>query len=676
MIDNKKPESMLNARFLQACAGQATDQTPIWMMRQAGRYMPEFRAIMKRNTLLEMFTSPAIAAEVTLQPIDEFGFDAAIIFSDILPPLIGMGLDLTYEKEKGPVIHNRLDSSKAIDLLATPPATESMAGTLEAIQIVSKELDARNVPLIGFAGAPFTLASYAIEGGGSKTYMRTKSFMYTQPAAWQRLMDKLATVQADYLIEQVKAGASALQLFDSWAGSALGKDDYIRFVQPYNHKIFEAVKRRTDVPLINFSTGTFAYLEDVQAAGGDVVGVDWRMPLGDAWQKIGHDTPIMGNLDPIALLAPWPKLKARIDAVLDQADGRPGHIFNLGHGIMPNTPMENVQRTIDYVREKTARKAGEGFHGAKQPSNPRIGVLIMAYGGPNALDEIPGYLADIRNGRPTTPAVLEEIKGNYDKIGGKSPLLEFTQAQIDAIAAYFDSDVKFYLGMRHWAPWIEDAVEEMVADGITHAVSMVLAPHFSKMSIAKYQAKIESGLKMHRGEIEFDHIMSYHDAPKYIRALANRVRDGVAHWPQEEQDDVHVVFSAHSLPVRILKMGDPYDSQLRETAKLVAQEAQLRDDQWSWSYQSAGRSPEPWLGPQLEEYLPELAEKGVKKVVSIPVGFVCDHVEILFDIDIEAQNAIKGTGMTLVRPEALNTDPLFIEQLAILIKARIENINL
>jgi len=368
-------------------------------------------------------------------------------------------------------------------------------------------------------------------------------------------------------------------------------------------------------------------------------------------------------------------LKARIDDVLEQAGGRPGHIFNLGEGILPNTPIENVQRTMDYLRERTSRKSGEVSHEVKIPGKRRIGVLMMAYGGPNSLDEIPGYLADIRKGRPTSPGVLEEITSNYASIGGKSPLLEFTQAQVAAVAAHFDEDVKFYLGMRHWSPWIEDAVAEMIADGITHAVSLVLAPHFSQMSIAKYQAKIAAGLKMHRGEIEFDHIMSYHDAPKYIRALANRVRAGFEHWPQEERGDVHVIFSAHSLPVRILEMGDPYDSQLRETAKLVAQEARLREDQWSWSYQSAGRSPEPWLGPQLEEYLPEIAAKGVKKVVSIPVGFVCDHVEILFDIDIDAQNAVKGTGMTLVRPEALNTDPLFIEQLATLIEERIERLN-
>lgn len=305
-------------------------------------------------------------------------------------------------------------------------------------------------------------------------------------------------------------------------------------------------------------------------------------------------------------------------------------------------------------------------------NNP-IGVLIMAYGGPNSLDEIPGYLADIRQGRPTTTAVLDEIRHNYAQIGGKSPLLDYSTAQMEAIQAYFDPEkVRFYLGMRHWSPWIEEVVGQMIADGITDAVSMVLAPHFSSMSVAKYQQKIADGLAMYRGQINFRHVGSYHDAPKLIEALANRVEIGLNHWPEEAQDEVHVVFSAHSLPVRILKMGDPYDSQLRETADLVAQKAGLRPEQWSWSYQSAGRSPEPWLGPQLEDYLPELAEQGVTKAVSIPVGFVSDHVEILFDIDIEAQKVIADTPLELVRPPALNCDPLFIEQLAEIIQAEID----
>ncbi len=305
--------------------------------------------------------------------------------------------------------------------------------------------------------------------------------------------------------------------------------------------------------------------------------------------------------------------------------------------------------------------------------NYPIGVLIMAYGGPNNLEEIPGYLADIRNGRVTSPAVLEEITNNYTQIGGKSPLLEFSTAQVDAIRGHLDPDkFKVYMGMRHWAPWIEDTVRDMLDDGITHAVSMVLAPHFSKLSVAKYQGKIQSGLAMNRGQIEFANIDSYHDVPGLIRPLADRVHEGLNRWPQEERSNVHVVFSAHSLPVRIIKMGDPYDSQLRETASLIAEAAGLAADQWSWSYQSAGRSPEPWLGPQLEAYIPELAEKGIKNIISIPVGFVSDHVEILFDIDIEAQKVAKAYGVRLERPPALNADPVFMKQLAELLVVKAE----
>jgi len=300
-----------------------------------------------------------------------------------------------------------------------------------------------------------------------------------------------------------------------------------------------------------------------------------------------------------------------------------------------------------------------------------IGVLIMAYGGPNNLDEIPGYLSDIRNGRCTTPAILEEITHNYTLIGGKSPLLEFSTQQVEAVRAKLDPDkFKVYMGMRHWSPWIEDVVGQMIDDGITRAIALVLAPHYSKLSVAKYHAKVADGLDMYRGHIDFEFIDSYHDAPLLIEAFANRVEDGLSRWPEAERDDVHVIFSAHSLPVRIIKMGDPYDTQLHETAQLIADKAGLPDSQWSWSYQSAGGSPEPWLGPQLEDYIPELAEQGIKNMISIAVGFVSDHVEILFDIDIQAQEAAQESGVRLERPPALNDDPLYIQTLVDLIEDR------
>jgi protoporphyrin/coproporphyrin ferrochelatase len=301
-----------------------------------------------------------------------------------------------------------------------------------------------------------------------------------------------------------------------------------------------------------------------------------------------------------------------------------------------------------------------------------IAVLVMAYGGPNSLEEIPGYLADIRSERPTPAAIVQEISYNYQQIGGRSPLLEITHRQISAIASRFDpSEIKFYLGMRHWSPWIEDTVRDMLNDGISRAVSLVLAPHFSKMSIAKYHAKIAAGLEMYRGHIEFAHIESYHNEPGLVQAFADRVKAGFEAWPEDKRQDVHVIFSAHSLPTRILKMGDPYQDQLHETATLVAERAGLDSGQWSWSYQSAGRSPEPWLGPQLPEHLTELAGKGIRNVISVPVGFVCDHVEILFDIDIQAQQVAQELGMRLVRPPALNDDPIFIDMLASVIRNKL-----
>jgi protoporphyrin/coproporphyrin ferrochelatase len=266
--------------------------------------------------------------------------------------------------------------------------------------------------------------------------------------------------------------------------------------------------------------------------------------------------------------------------------------------------------------------------------------------------------------------VLEEISHNYRRIGGKSPLLEITQQQVAAVAERLGPRFPCYLGMRHWAPWIEVVVGQMIEDGIQRAVSLVLAPHYSKLSVAKYQEKIRDGLAMYRGHIDFRHVDSYHDAPQLIEAFALRVQEGLNRWPEAERDSVHVVFSAHSLPTRILKMGDPYDSQLRETARLVAEKAGLGEERWSWSYQSAGRSPEPWLGPQLEEYIPELAARGIYDVISLPIGFVSDHVEILFDIDLEAQAVANQHGVRLERPPALNTDPLFIETLAGLVRGR------
>ncbi len=298
-------------------------------------------------------------------------------------------------------------------------------------------------------------------------------------------------------------------------------------------------------------------------------------------------------------------------------------------------------------------------------SEPPIGVLLMAYGGPESLADLPGYLADIRSGRTTPRSVLEEISSNYEAIGGQSPLLAMTRKQKAAIEDCLDpGQFRLYLGMRHWAPWIEETVGQMIEDGVTRAVSIVLAPHFSGLSVAKYQRKISDGLEFYRGNIEFAHVDSYYDAPGLIDAFARRVKDGLAKWSELERADVHVVFSAHSLPARIATLNDPYDFQTHETARLVAERVGLAASAWSWSYQSAGRSPEPWLGPTLQEHLTSLATRGIRNVVIVPIGFVSDHVEILFDIDIDAQRIASTLDMRLERPAALNDDPVFTSALA------------
>lgn len=339
-------------RFLKACRREETDRTPIWLMRQAGRYMAEYRTVREKHGFLTMVKTPELAAEVSLQPIRAFDLDAAIIFADILPPLEGMGLRLTYEKGEGPVIHNPIRTAADVAALAEPDTRETVPYTLEAIRLTKREL-AGKIPLIGFSGAPFTLASYAIEGGGSKEYRLTKQMMYRAPEVWHALMSKLAGLVGNYLSAQIAAGADAVQIFDSWAG-ALAPYDYEHFVLPYLQQVVEYVRAQTaatNTPIIYFSTGTTGMLPLVRQVGSDVIGVDWRIQLDDAWAEIGPGYAIQGNLDPMALFAPWDELERRARDILDRAAGRPGHIFNLGHGILTETPIENVQRLIEFVHE-------------------------------------------------------------------------------------------------------------------------------------------------------------------------------------------------------------------------------------------------------------------------------------------------------------------------------------
>ncbi len=316
-------------------------------MRQAGRYMPQYRAVRARHGILEICKTPELAAEVTLQPVEVLDVDAAIIFADLLLPVEPMGLKLRFVSGRGPVIDNPVRTSADVDALSISN-TEDLGYVGEAIQIVARALAGR-VPIIGFVGAPFTVASYIIEGGASRTFLTTKKMMYNDETLWRRLMGKLVDVLAPFAQMQISAGAKAIQVFDSWVG-ALGSDDYVRYVAPYSRALIDRI-RSGGVPVIHFGTGTGGFFRELHAAGGDVLGIDWRVNIDQAWMDISYRSAIQGNLDPAILFAPLPEIRERVIELLKRTGSRPGHIFNLGHGILPETPVENVKAVVQIGRE-------------------------------------------------------------------------------------------------------------------------------------------------------------------------------------------------------------------------------------------------------------------------------------------------------------------------------------
>ena len=333
--------------FIDACFGRPTPRTPIWLMRQAGRYMAEYRAIRAKVDFWTVCQTPELACEVTLQPIDAFGLDAAIIFSDLLVSLPPLGLDTEFVPGKGPVIHNPITSASDVHKLRPVDAADALGYVGDAVRTTVAALP-DDVPLIGFAGAPFTLASYALEGGSSKQFMKTKAFLHTEPAAAEALFEKLTQVTIDLLNLQIDQGARAVQIFDSWAG-CLDPEDYARWGTRYTRRIVDAV-RRPEVPVIVFAKGTGTYLDRVAATGADVIGVDWTLPLDHARSRVQAGQALQGNLDPGRLLSPWPELQAAANRVLDAAGDGTGHIFNLGHGIYQHTPVDHVRRLVEHVQ--------------------------------------------------------------------------------------------------------------------------------------------------------------------------------------------------------------------------------------------------------------------------------------------------------------------------------------
>jgi uroporphyrinogen decarboxylase len=341
----------MNDTFLKDCRREQVDYTPIWLMRQAGRYMEEYRVIRQKYDFLTMCKTPELAVEVTLQPVNKVGVDAAILFADILLPLEGMGIGFGFAKNEGPVIHNPVRRLSDVEKIKIIEPEEDVPYVLEAIKILRRELVDR-IPLIGFSGAPFTLASYIIEGGHSRNYVYAKTMMYKEPETWHLLMDKVADVVIRYLNAQIDAGAQVVQLFDSWVG-VLSPQDYEAYVLPHSKKVIDNLKK--GVPVIHFGTNTNTFLEMIKKAGGDVIGVDWRIDIGDAWDRLGDDVAVQGNLDPTVLLGPRKEIEKRAKEILDTVGNRPGHIFNLGHGLIPEIPVENVQALVQIVHEYSKR---------------------------------------------------------------------------------------------------------------------------------------------------------------------------------------------------------------------------------------------------------------------------------------------------------------------------------
>jgi len=335
------------SRFVRACLRKPVDRTPVWFLRQAGRYMQEYREVRKHHTLVEICKQPALAAEVTITAAEKLGVDAAIIFADLLLPLEPMGLDFEFQAGEGPVVHRPVRTAEDVRALRTDRAGD-LAYVARAIEKVAAHFRDR-LGIIGFCGAPYTLASYMIEGGGSRNYIETKKIMYGNPIAWSSLLDKLVAVLTEYCYQQVQAGADVIQIFDSWVGS-LSLSDYRAYAFEASKRLVRAVQAM-GVPVIYFGVETAGLLEQMAQTGADVIGLDWRQPLDLGWRAVGHGHAVQGNLDPITLFAPLEVLEQRVKEILRAANGRPGHIFNLGHGIVPATPEENVQAVVRMVRE-------------------------------------------------------------------------------------------------------------------------------------------------------------------------------------------------------------------------------------------------------------------------------------------------------------------------------------
>ncbi len=613
-----RAESLVEPVFLRTCRGLAAERVPVWFMRQAGRSLPEYRAARGSGSILEAIGRPELAAELTVQPVRRYGVDAAILFSDIVVPAAAVGFGIDVEPGVGPVVAEPFRSESDLERLRPAEPEVDFAPVTETVRLVVAELGP-DVPLIGFAGGPFTVASYLIEGGPSRHYLRTKALMHQDPGLWVRLLDRLADLAVASLRSQIRAGAAAVQLFDSWAG-ALSPGDYERFVLPASTKVLQGVAD-LEVPRIHFGVGTGELLELMGRAGAEVVGIDWRVPLDRARARIGPDHAVQGNLDPALCLAGWEATEAEARDVLRRGGGT-GHIFNLGHGVLPETDPDVLTRLVELVHSAPAPGPpgpliGRTHAGPTPPVTP-VGVLVMAHGTPATLDDLPDFYTEIRRGRPPSQGQLADLRRRYEAIGGTSPLNERTRDQVAQIQRALDrrrpGRFVVALGMKFAPPRIEDAVADLRRRGVDRIIGVVLAPHSSVVSVGDYErrAATAAGAVMAGATAGGDAgegvgppagsgpvlsvVDHWYDEPGFARLVAGQVTDALATLPPTARHGAVVLFTAHSLPQRaFVDEGDTYPDQ--GSSATAAAVHKPDSSSGTWPGRAPGARPSPGSAP-------------------------------------------------------------------------------
>jgi uroporphyrinogen decarboxylase/ferrochelatase len=626
--------AMSDPLFLKACRGERVDRIPVWFMRQAGRSLPGYRKLRTQYDLLTLTRTPELAAQVSMEPISLLGVDAAILFADIMLLPIAMGVEVVIVEAVGPVIDTPLNVPEKIARLR-PFSPEKISFLSETIKILRGEL---NVPLIGFSGAPFTLASYLIEGKPTRTWLATKQFMLTYPDAWQTLMGALSDGVIGYLRAQIAAGVQAVQMFDSWVG-CLSPTEYRAYVLPHMQRIFSSLKD-SGVPRIHFGTNTAGMLKDFSDVDCEVIGVDWRMDLAAAQRAIGGKV-LQGLLHGTRFSNQW----TTCSEILTPS----GAIFSI--------------LVMAYRRRQTMSSSKSLWITFMEN---RTGVVIMTYGSATTAAHVRDYFENIYHGK-ASEALIQDFENRY-RLVGRSPLVEITEKQADLLQKNLSAgnagSFVVRAGMRHSAPWIRDVVAACRVEGATRLIGIVLSPQFSSVIMEGYRTSFAHAAK-ENGFADAATVIAgpWPTEPHFIELLAQRTLAALQKLHEQYGARIPVVFTTHSLPESVVAKDPSYMEQLTATINAVRAKLGARLTEWYAGYQSAGHTPEAWLKPDLTDILHEISAEGARGVLIVPIQFLADHLEILYDLDIAAKAQCEERGIAYHRIELPNTDPLCIEAL-------------